>query len=75
VGQGTTVEEVSVHGDPGWWIAGEPHMIYVQAAGKDQMETLRMAANTLIWEHAGVTYRIESGLSKADAFKIAAGLP
>jgi hypothetical protein len=39
------------------------------------METLRMAANTLVWEHAGVTYRIESGLSKADAFRIAAGLP
>jgi len=75
VGPGTTVEEVSVNGDPGWWIAGEPHFIYVQVAGKDQMETLRMAANTLIWEHAGVTYRIESGLSKADAFRIAAGLP
>ena len=75
VGPGTTVEEVSVHGDRGWWIAGEPHIIYVQVAGTDQMETLRMAANTLIWEHAGVTYRIESGLSKADVFKIAAGLP
>jgi hypothetical protein len=34
-----------------------------------------MAANTLIWEHAGVTYRIESGLSRAEAFRIAAGLP
>ncbi|HKV30547.1 MAG TPA: hypothetical protein VJT14_05975 [Candidatus Dormibacteraeota bacterium] len=75
VGPGTTVEEVSVHGDPGWWIAGEPHIIYVKVAGTDQMETLRMAANTLIWEHAGVTYRIESGLSKADVLKIAAGLP
>ena len=74
-GPGTTLEEVSVNGDRGWWIAGEPHMIYVQVAGKDQMETLRMAANTLVWEHAGVTYRIESGLSKADAFRIAAGLP
>jgi hypothetical protein len=34
-----------------------------------------MAANTLIWEHDGVTYRIESGLSKADAFRLATGLP
>lgn len=75
VEQGTTVQEVSVNGDPGWWIAGQPHMFYVQVGGQGQMETLRMAANTLIWEHGGVTYRIESGLSKTDAFRIAAGLP
>jgi hypothetical protein len=75
VEQGTTLEEVTVHGDSGWWIAGQPHMFYVQVRGQGQMETLRMAANTLIWEHAGVTYRIESGLSKADAFRLATGLP
>ena len=72
---GTSAEEVSVNGDPGWWIAGKPHMIVVQVNGQERPETLRMAANTLIWDHAGVTYRIESGLSKADAFRIAAGLP
>lgn len=71
VGPGTTVEEVSVNGDPGWWITGQPHDIIVS----DRMETLRMAANTLVWEHGGVTYRIESGLSKADAMRLAAGLP
>jgi hypothetical protein len=75
LGEGTTAEEVSVHGDPGWWIAGQPHMIYVEVAGQGHSELLRMAANTLIWEHAGVTYRIESSLSKADAFRIAAALP
>jgi len=75
LGEGTTAEEVSVHGNPGWWIAGQPHMIYVEVGGTGQSVPLRMAANTLIWEHAGVTYRIESGLSKADAFRIAAGLP
>jgi hypothetical protein len=75
LGEGTTAEEVSVHGDPGWWIAGQPHMIYVEVGGTGQTLTLRMAANTLIWEHAGVTYRIESGLSKADAFRIASSLP
>jgi hypothetical protein len=75
IGQGTTAQEVSVHSDPGWWIAGQPHMLYVQVAGRTQQVTLRMAANTLIWEHDGVTYRIESGLSKADAFRIAAGMP
>lgn len=71
VGPGTTAEEVSVNRDPGWWIAGQPHFIILQNGA----ETLRLASNTLVWEHAGVTYRIESGLSKADAMRLAAGLP
>jgi len=76
VGPGTTLEQTSVNGDPGWWIAGEPHTIVIQgSAGDGQPEILRLAANTLIWEHGGVTYRIESGLSRADAMRIAAGLP
>jgi len=75
VEQGTTAQEVSVNGDPGWWIAGQPHMVIVRVSGTDYPLQLRMAANTLIWAHGGVTYRIESGLSKADAFRIAAGLP
>jgi len=75
VGPSTTMEETSVNGDPGWWLAGEPHLVFVQVSGTDYQVQLRMAANTLIWAHAGVTYRIESGLSRADAFRVAAGLP
>ena len=76
IGPGTTLEEVSVNGDPGWWIAGEPHTIVIQVGpGNDQLEPLRLAANTLVWTHAGVTYRIESSLSKADAMGIAGSLP
>jgi len=75
VGPSTTLEETSVNGDPGWWVAGEPHYVITRIGGTDYPVQLRMAANTLIWERGGVTYRIESGLSKADTFKIAAGLP
>lgn len=72
IGPGTTLEEVSVNGDPGWWIAGAPHSIVVHVSpDTDNFETLRLAANTLVWAHGGVTYRIESGLSKADAMGIA----
>ena len=73
---GTRIEETSVNGDQAWWIEGKPHMIVV-TEGPDQSrpETLRLASNTLVWEHAGVTYRIESKLSKAEAMHIAAGLP
>jgi len=76
VGPGTTVEEVSVNGDSGWWIAGTPHSIVIHVGpDNDQFESLRLAANTLVWAHGSVTYRIESGLSKADAMRIASGLP
>lgn len=75
VGPGTTLAETSVNGDPGWWIAGEPHLIIIQVAGSDQPETLRLAANTLVWDHHGVTYRIESALSEAEAMRIAGTLP
>jgi hypothetical protein len=76
VGPGGTVEEVSVNGDPGWWIAGEPHTILVRVGpDSSQLETLRLAANTLVWAHGGVTYRIESDLSKGDAIRIAGSLP
>ena len=75
VEQGTTAEEVSVNGHPGWWIAGKPHMVIVRVSGTDYPVQLRMAANTLVWARGGVTYRIESGLSKTDAFRIASGLP
>ena len=61
LGPDTTLEETSVNGDPGWWIAGQPHMIIIQTGpGNSQPETLRLASNTLVWEHGGVTYRIES---------------
>ena len=73
---GTRIEETSVNGDPGWWLEGKPHMIVViESPDRMRPETLRLAANTLVWEHGGVTYRIESKLSKAEAMRIAVGLP
>jgi hypothetical protein len=76
IGPGTTLEEVSVNGNPGWWIAGQPHSIMVHVSpDTDNFETLRLATNTLVWAHGGVTYRIESDLSKADAMRLATGMP
>src|SRR2546428_13839 len=76
VGPGTTLEETSVNGDPGWWIAGQPHTIVIRTSPYDsQPETLRLASNTLVWEHGGVTYRIESRLAKATVIRLAVGGP
>lgn len=66
-----SVEPVAL-GDGGYWISGRPHFIaYVDAAGRVRDETTRLAANTLVWEEAGVTYRLESELHKAQALRLA----
>jgi len=71
-GPGTRVEQVSVGGDPGYWVEGEPHtVVYVDGRGLNS-DTLRLAGNTLLWERNGVTFRLEADISKEDALRIAA---
>lgn len=74
VGPDSTVEVVQVDGVSGFWLAGSPHAIMVRGPSGDRPETLRLAGNTLVWERDGVTYRVESALSRADAFRFAASL-
>ena len=72
VGPGTTVQEVQVDGTRGYWISGSPHaFFYHQAGGTIADEPLRLSDNTLLWEHNGVTLRIESELDLESAVRIA----
>jgi hypothetical protein len=69
---GTRVEEVTVNGGRGYWLEGTPHQFfYRDAAGNPSPETLRLAGNTLLWEQAGVTFRLEAQLSRDEALRIA----
>ena len=69
---GTTFEPVTVDGDQGFWVSGEPHVIaYLEPDGDIRNETVRLVGNVLLWESGGVTYRIESRLSLSDALAIA----
>jgi hypothetical protein len=69
---GTTFEPVTVEGDQGFWVSGEPHVIaYLEPDGDIRNETVRLAGNVLLWESNGVTYRIESTLSLSDVLAIA----
>ena len=72
VPQKGTVEPVSVAGAPGLWIAGPAHALYyVDRRGGVDEETLRLAAQTLVWQRSGVTYRLEADVSKDEALRIA----
>jgi hypothetical protein len=68
---GTNIERVRVDGDPGAWIP-EPHVVVIQdPSGVVRDTEPRLAGKTLLWQHGEVTLRLEGGLSKADAIRIA----
>jgi hypothetical protein len=75
LGQGTTIEDVTVNGHQGWWISGAPHdVFFADANGNFRSETLRLASNTLLIGEGGIVVRIEGDLTKAQALEIAASL-
>ena len=70
--RGGTVESVTVAGEPAYWISGRPHeVVLVDENGEYVFETLRLEGDVLLWAHEGVTFRIESGLSRDAAIRIA----
>lgn len=70
-----TVTATRLHGVPAWWVAGGDHFFfYRDAAGRMVDTTLRLAGETLIWEEAGVTHRVEGAPSLAEALRVAESL-
>ena len=62
---GTKVENVTVNGQPGWWVEGGVHaFFYRDATGEIVDTTLRLVGSTLLWEEAGVAYRVEGAPSR-----------
>lgn len=71
-GSATRIERVTVDGEPGFWLAGEPHQFaYVTPSGNADVDTIRLAGPTLLWEHDGLLLRLEGAPSKAVALAIA----
>lgn len=71
-GPGTTIVPVTVAGQPGFWLTGQPHeVLYQDAGGVTHQLILRLAGNTLIWTHGALTLRIESALSEEQALTMA----
>ncbi|WP_433287469.1 DUF4367 domain-containing protein [Micromonospora sp. CA-244673] len=71
---GPGVEWVQVHGDFAVWIGGPHELSYVDRTGTVRVATARLAAATLIWEDAGVSYRLEGDLTRDEAIGIAESL-
>ena len=70
----TTLEKVTVNGQPGFWIQGTPHFFFYTSNGTIQQESLRLAGNTLLWTQGSLLLRLEAQVDKATALRIAASL-
>jgi hypothetical protein len=70
--ENTRIEPLSIGGQPGFWLTGEPHVFYyVDAQGMFDDENVRLAGDVLLWERGQLTLRLEGELSRADAVEIA----
>jgi hypothetical protein len=72
-GPGSSIESVTV-GDagPGFWVAGEPHLfMFRDSSGNPKLDTVRLSANALIWQHGRLTLRIEGEITKERALVLA----
>jgi hypothetical protein len=73
---GSTLEAVTVDGQPGFWITGAPHAVFFVCydEGECREERYRLAGNVLLWEVDGLTFRLESGLARDQAMAVAASV-
>src|SRR6266699_3359815 len=75
IGNGTTMEEVTVTGHQGYCISGKPHDFFsIDADGDTRDDTLRLATNNLLIDDNGTVVRIEGDMTKSQALEITASL-
>jgi hypothetical protein len=69
---GTTLQHVTVDGGQGYWLSGHPHLFFYAPPGQPtQVENIRLATNTLLWQHGDLTLRLESAQNLGRALRIA----
>jgi hypothetical protein len=71
-GPGTTIESVTVDGEPGYWLAGAAHgLLYEDPSGAVREAPARLAGNTLVWRRGELTLRLEADVTQERALAIA----
>ena len=74
IGDTTTLETTTVHGQPAVWLRG-PHVLQFYRNGQLDMTGRRLVAgDVLAWEEGGITYRLESTLALDEARRVAESL-
>jgi hypothetical protein len=72
IASGTVVEPVQIGEASGYWITGDPHVLfYMSPDGEYVEEGRRWVGDALIWQRGDITYRIETSLGRDAAIRIA----
>ena len=70
----TTVRTVTVDEVAGYWVAGSPHAVIFKDARGRTLFGRRLAANVLLWERDGITFRLEGDVPLRRALDVAESL-
>jgi hypothetical protein len=65
------VEWTQVDGAAALWVPGPHEVVYLDRDGRRHVESARLAADTLVWQRDGVTFRLEGSLRLERAIAIA----
>lgn len=72
---GARVTPVTIGSADGFWIEGPPHLVrYLAPDGGVRAEMTRLVGDTLVWQHDGILYRMESALGLAESRRLAASV-
>ena len=75
IGEGTTVERVTVEGNLGFWVSGEAHFFfYIREDGAVIDDARRWVGDALAWTDGVITYRLESGVGRDTSIELAESL-
>lgn len=74
MGNGTTAETVTVHGEPGFWITGDPHLLFYTGPSGLIYDERRWVGDALLWSNGPITYRLETSLGRAAALRLAGSM-
>ena len=69
------VDPVTVDGQPGFWISGDPHIFFYRASdGQSIDDPRRWVGDALFWSDGTTTWRLETAAGREAAIRIAEGL-
>jgi hypothetical protein len=75
IGPATKVTRLRVDGGPGIYLSGAPHQVLFQSrTGQVQTDRVRLAGNVLLFDHRGLTVRIEGSHTLGAALMLARSL-
>ena len=71
-GTGTTVERLTVDGEPGLFVSGDEHFVmFRDERGFIADEPTYLAGNTLLWNRGNLLLRLEGDLTRHEALELA----